>query len=178
MWWSELIGSLNSQVRKCLGFCIADFLSLLAYESADQNPKYCLTWDFLSASCSANRAFWQIYLAGFHYIIPLHHRCQIENFLYKAVLTLHNTPSSSSFCVTHDGRNGTTVWIRWILHWKWNNGLNNGLHRPGQCGPFRPLFHIHPIHTVVYPGISHRRRPKQLSSLNNLPSHSDQSSLL
>ena len=39
----------TSQVRQCLGFCTADFLSLLAYESAEQKPKHCLTWDFLSA---------------------------------------------------------------------------------------------------------------------------------
>ena len=35
----------KSQVRLSL----ADFLSSLAYESAVEKPKYCLTWDFLSA---------------------------------------------------------------------------------------------------------------------------------
>ena len=29
--------------RYKLGFCIADFLSSLAYDSAEQKPKYCLT---------------------------------------------------------------------------------------------------------------------------------------
>ena len=33
----------KSQVRHCLGFCTADFLSSLAYESAEQKPKHCLT---------------------------------------------------------------------------------------------------------------------------------------
>ena len=32
-----------------LGFCTADFWPALAYESAKQKPKHCLTWDFLSA---------------------------------------------------------------------------------------------------------------------------------
>ena len=39
----------KSQVRQCLGFCAADFLSLLTYESAEEKPKHCQTWDFLSA---------------------------------------------------------------------------------------------------------------------------------
>ena len=30
-------------------FCTADFWSSCAYESAEQKPKHCLTWDFLSA---------------------------------------------------------------------------------------------------------------------------------
>ena len=36
----------NPGVRQCWVFCTADFLSLLAYESAEQKPKHCLTWDF------------------------------------------------------------------------------------------------------------------------------------
>ena len=36
----------KSQVKQCLSFCTADFWSLLAYESAVQNPKHCLTCDF------------------------------------------------------------------------------------------------------------------------------------
>ena len=43
MWCTE------SQVRKCLGFCRSDICSSLAYESAEQKHKHCLTWDFLSA---------------------------------------------------------------------------------------------------------------------------------
>ena len=41
----------KSQVRQCQGFCTAaaDLWSLLAYESAELNPKYGLTGDFLSA---------------------------------------------------------------------------------------------------------------------------------
>ena len=39
----------KSQVRQCLGFCTAELWSRLAYESAEQNLKHCLTWDFLSA---------------------------------------------------------------------------------------------------------------------------------
>ena len=39
----------KSQVRQYLGFGTADFWSSLAYESAEQKPKHCLTWDFLSA---------------------------------------------------------------------------------------------------------------------------------
>ena len=37
----------KSQVRKCLGFCTADFGSSLAYESAKQKPKHCLISRFL-----------------------------------------------------------------------------------------------------------------------------------
>ena len=33
----------KSKVRQCLGLCTADFWSLLAYESAEQKPKHCLT---------------------------------------------------------------------------------------------------------------------------------------
>ena len=33
----------KSQVRQCLGFCSADFWSSLAYKSAQQKPKHCLT---------------------------------------------------------------------------------------------------------------------------------------
>ena len=39
----------KSQVSQCLGFCTADFWSSLAYESAEQKPKHCLTPDLLSA---------------------------------------------------------------------------------------------------------------------------------
>ena len=39
----------KSQVRQHLRFCTADYWALLAYESAKQKPKHCLTWDFLSA---------------------------------------------------------------------------------------------------------------------------------
>ena len=39
----------KSQVRQCLDFCLADFLSSMAYESAERKPKHCLTRDFLSA---------------------------------------------------------------------------------------------------------------------------------
>ena len=39
----------KSQVRQCLDFCTPDFWSLFAYESAEEKPKHCLTWDFLSA---------------------------------------------------------------------------------------------------------------------------------
>ena len=39
----------KSQFRQCLGFGTANFFCLLAYESAEQKPKHCLTWDFLSA---------------------------------------------------------------------------------------------------------------------------------
>ena len=31
------------------GFCTADFLFPLVYESVEPKPKHCLTWDFLSA---------------------------------------------------------------------------------------------------------------------------------
>ena len=40
-------GIRNPGVRQCLGFCTADFLFSLAYESADQKPKHCLTPGFL-----------------------------------------------------------------------------------------------------------------------------------
>ena len=33
----------KSQVRQCLGFSTADFLSLLAYESGDTKPEHYLT---------------------------------------------------------------------------------------------------------------------------------------
>ena len=51
-WMKKLLGlwirtDRESQVRQSLGFCTADFWPALAYESAE--PKYCLTWDFLSA---------------------------------------------------------------------------------------------------------------------------------
>ena len=39
----------KSQARQCFGFCTAVFRISLAYESAELKPKYCLTWDFLSA---------------------------------------------------------------------------------------------------------------------------------
>ena len=39
----------KSRVKQCLGFCTADFWSLLTYESAEQKRKHCLTLDFLSA---------------------------------------------------------------------------------------------------------------------------------
>ena len=39
----------KSQVRQCFCFCTGDFWSLLAYESAEQNLKHCLTSDFLTA---------------------------------------------------------------------------------------------------------------------------------
>ena len=39
----------KSQVRQCFGFCTADLLSSLAYESDVQKPKYCPTWNFPSA---------------------------------------------------------------------------------------------------------------------------------
>ena len=36
------------ELRQCLGFCAAtDFLSSLAYESAEQKPKHCLTPGFM-----------------------------------------------------------------------------------------------------------------------------------
>ena len=37
----------NPGVWQCLGFCTADFWSLLANESAEQKPKHCLTPGFL-----------------------------------------------------------------------------------------------------------------------------------
>ena len=37
----------KSQVRDCLDFCTAEFLSLFAYESAEQKPNHCPTWDIL-----------------------------------------------------------------------------------------------------------------------------------
>ena len=37
----------KSQVRQCLVFCTADFWFSLAYESAEQKPKHCLTPGFL-----------------------------------------------------------------------------------------------------------------------------------
>jgi len=40
-------GIRKSQVRQCYGFCTADFWSSLAYESAEQNSKNCLTPGFL-----------------------------------------------------------------------------------------------------------------------------------
>ena len=40
-------GIRNPGVRQCLGFCTADFWSSLAYESAEQKPKHCLTQGFL-----------------------------------------------------------------------------------------------------------------------------------
>ena len=33
----------KSQVMQCLGFCTANFWSSLAYASAEQKPKHCLT---------------------------------------------------------------------------------------------------------------------------------------
>ena len=33
----------KSQVKQCLGFSTADFLSSLTYESAEQKPEHCLT---------------------------------------------------------------------------------------------------------------------------------------
>ena len=47
--WADSRTVRKSQVNQCFGFCAADFLSLLAYESAEKKPKHCLTWDFLSA---------------------------------------------------------------------------------------------------------------------------------
>ena len=46
----------KSQVRKYLGFCTADFLSALAYESAKQKPKHCLIGDFLPAQPRCRRS--------------------------------------------------------------------------------------------------------------------------
>ena len=40
-------GIRNPGVKQCLGFCTADFWSSLAYESAEQKPKHCLTPGFL-----------------------------------------------------------------------------------------------------------------------------------
>ena len=40
-------GISNPGVRQCLGFCTAEFWSSLAYESAEQKPKHCLTPGFL-----------------------------------------------------------------------------------------------------------------------------------
>ena len=37
------IADRKSQVRQCLGVCTADFVCLLAYDSAEQKPKHCLT---------------------------------------------------------------------------------------------------------------------------------------
>ena len=36
-------GISNPEVRQCFGFGTADFSSSLAYESAEQKPKHCLT---------------------------------------------------------------------------------------------------------------------------------------
>ena len=43
-------GCKKEQVRQCLGFCTADFWSLLVYESAVQKSKHCLTCTFLHPS--------------------------------------------------------------------------------------------------------------------------------
>ena len=55
----------KSQVRQCLGLCTADFWSSFAYESAEEKPKHCLTWDFLSALRMIRwgrlRAFWSFF---------------------------------------------------------------------------------------------------------------------
>ena len=40
-------GISNPGVRQCLGFCPADFWYSFAYESAEQQPKHCLTPGFL-----------------------------------------------------------------------------------------------------------------------------------
>ena len=40
-------GIRNPGVGKCLGFCTTDLWSSLAYESAEQKPKHCLTPGFL-----------------------------------------------------------------------------------------------------------------------------------
>ena len=40
-------GIRNPGVRQCLCFCTVDFWSSLAYESAEQKPKHCLTPGFL-----------------------------------------------------------------------------------------------------------------------------------
>ena len=37
----------NPGVKQCLGFCAADFWTSLAYKSAEQKPKHCLTPGFL-----------------------------------------------------------------------------------------------------------------------------------
>ena len=42
-------GDRKSQVRQCLDFCTADSWSSLAYESAEQKPKHCLSCDLISA---------------------------------------------------------------------------------------------------------------------------------
>ena len=39
----------KSQVRQCLSLSTADFWSSLAYDTAEEKPKHCLTSDFLSA---------------------------------------------------------------------------------------------------------------------------------
>ena len=48
-------GIRNPGVRQCLGFCIADFWSSLAYKSAEQKPKHRLTPGFLIL-CSRSRS--------------------------------------------------------------------------------------------------------------------------
>ena len=46
-WFVIARGIRNPGVRQCLGFCSGDFWSSLAYESAEQKPKHCLTPGFL-----------------------------------------------------------------------------------------------------------------------------------
>ena len=61
----------NPGVRQCLGFCIADFWSSLAYESAEQKPNHCLTPGFL------------IPLLMFHF------RKQLQPLLYAKFLAIN-----------------------------------------------------------------------------------------
>ena len=51
--------------KAMFGFFTADFWSSFAYESAEEKPKHCLTWDFLSALRMIRwgrlRAFWSFF---------------------------------------------------------------------------------------------------------------------
>ena len=67
-------GGRKSQVRQCLGFWTADFWYSVAYESAEQKPKHCLTWDYLSALLTWHLLV-RTYLRGFkllfHFVTSL-----------------------------------------------------------------------------------------------------------
>jgi len=70
--WS--IADRKSQVRTCLGFCAADYKSLLAYES-DKKHKYCLTWDFPSALVRSHTNDYSIYCTQVGRVIIVPYPC-------------------------------------------------------------------------------------------------------
>ena len=128
----------KSQVRKCLGFFTADYLSSLVYESAEQKPKHCPTWDFLSAlTC-----IFETYL---HHLreTPPHMWPKILNF--KANFGLVAEPMTKS---------------RWALKKTWTNSCrllaDGGTAKPeggdGHHGCRRRNNHVRTRVIGIFPG--------------------------